>query len=76
MENKKDIEFIQKVWENVLDYEKSWLKSHENSVVPVVKLIDYFGIENICKLYGCSVVTEMIAKELIYEAFKQNKREM
>lgn len=70
MENKKDMEFIQKVWENVLDYEKSWLKSHSNSQVPVVKILDYFGTENICKLYGCSVVTETIARELIYEAFR------
>jgi hypothetical protein len=70
MENKKDMEFIQKVWEDVLDYEKSWLKSHSNSLVPVTKILDYFGVENICKLYGCSVATETIARELIYEAFK------
>lgn len=70
MENKKDMEFIQKVWEDVLDYEKSWLKSHENAGIPVVKLIEYFGIENICKLYGCTVCTETIARELIFAAFK------
>lgn len=60
----------QEVWDNIIDYEKSWLKSHENAVIPVAKIIDYFGVENICKLYGCTVCTETIARELIHEAFK------
>lgn len=60
----------QKIWDNIIDYEKSWLKSHENAVIPVAKIIDYFGVENICKLYGCTVCTETIARELIHEAFK------
>lgn len=70
MENKKDIGFIQNVWDSIIDYEKSWLKSHEDAVMPVTKLIDYFGIENICKLYGCTVVDEAIARRLIIKAFE------
>ena len=72
MENtkKNEMEFTKSVWDSIVDYEKSWMKSHTNSQIPVAKILDYFGTERICKLYGCSVVTETIARELIYEAFK------
>ena len=69
MENKLE-DFIKSQWDLVIDYEKSWLKSHENASVPFVKIIDYFGVENICKLHGCTVYTETIARELIFAAFK------
>lgn len=67
---KNEMEFTKNVWDSIIDYEKSWMKSHTNSQVPVAKILDYFGTERICKLYGCSIVTEVIARELIYEAFK------
>ena len=54
MENKLE-DFVKSQWDLVIDYEKSWLKSHENASVPFVKIIDYFGVENICKLYGCTL---------------------
>lgn len=70
MENKLE-DFVKSQWDLVIDYEKSWLKSHEHAVIPVVKIIDYFGIENICKLHGCTIVDEEIAKVLIKKAFEK-----
>lgn len=71
MENtKNEMEFTKKVWDSIIDYEKSWMKSYTNSQIPTVKILDYFGAERICKLFGCSIVRETIARELIYEAFK------
>lgn len=63
---KKSLETIRKVWEDVLDYEKSCMDS-----VPTQKLLHYFGAENICKLYGCTVVDKEIAKALIKKAFEK-----
>lgn len=64
-----DIEVIRKEWEAVIAYEKSWIKTHNCASIPFQKIIEYFGIQPICKLYGCTVATEMIARELIMEAF-------
>jgi hypothetical protein len=69
---KKDAEQLEQyrqIWDNIIDYERAWLKAHNNSNVPVQKLLEYFGIQTICKLYGCTVYTENIARELINQAF-------
>ena len=65
-----DIEVTRKVWDEIIAYEKSWIKTHNNSNVPTQKLIEYFGVQRICEMYGCTVATDMIARELIIEAFK------
>ena len=70
---KEDLTFVKKFFETIVDYEKSWVKSPNNSVAPVVpvnKILDYFGTENICKLYGCTIVDEDIARRLIFKAFE------
>lgn len=66
----KKIEVTRQIWDTVIDYEKAWLKAHNNANIPVQKLLEYFGAQIICEMYGCSVATEGIAKELIMEAFK------
>lgn len=58
------------IWENILDYEKSYFKAHSNTNIPFNKLLDYFGVKNICAIYGCKIPTTTIAMELIKEAFK------
>lgn len=65
-----EIEVTRKIWEDIIAYEKSWLKTHAQSNVPTQKLIEYFGVQRICELYGCTVANEAIARELIIEAFK------
>lgn len=63
------LEQYRQIWETVVDYERAWLKAHNNCNVPVQKLLEYFGVQTICKLYGCTVYTENIARELIHQAF-------
>lgn len=65
-----DLELAKCKWTNVIAYEKSWLKTHANAIIPMQKILEYFGVQTICELYGCTVATELIAKELIIEAFK------
>ena len=70
MKEDQKIEVTRQIWDHIIDYEKAWLKAHTNAIIPVQKLLEYFGAQIICEMYGCSVVTEGIAKELIMEAFK------
>lgn len=65
-----EIEVTRKVWDEIISYEKSWIKTHAQCNIPIQKLIEYFGTQRICEMYGCTVVTETIARELIIEAFK------
>ena len=41
------------------------------SVYPIVKVVNYFGVEEICKAYGCAKYSEVIAKELVRIAFDE-----
>lgn len=69
---KEDLTFIRQTFESIVDYEKSWNNSPNNqtsSIVPVTKILDYFGSEVICELHGCIVVDEEIARRLIIKAF-------
>lgn len=65
-----NIEAIRKVWDEIVAYEKAWIKVHTNANIPTQKIIEYFGVQCICEMYGCTVATETIARELIFEAFK------
>ena len=58
------------IWENILDYEKSYFKTNNNATIPYAKLLDYFGADAICAIYGCKISSTTIAIELIKEAFK------
>lgn len=64
------IEAMRKVWDDIIAYEKSWIKTHTQCNIPTQKLIEYFGVQCICEMYGCTVATDVIARELIIEAFK------
>lgn len=66
----QDLEFIKKEWDTILAYERHNFKERKDGQIPTNQLINYFGCETICKLFGCQIVTLPIAKELIKEAFK------
>ena len=68
MEN--NIHTTRAIWDEIIAYEKSWIKNNSKAEIPTSKLLDYFGAETICSLYGCKVATTTIAVELIKEAFK------
>lgn len=72
---KEDLTFIKQTFESIVDYEKSWKTSPSNQAsttgIPVGKILDYFGTETICELYGCTVVDEEIARRLIVKAFEK-----
>lgn len=71
---KEDLTFVRQMFEGIVDYEKSWKNSpinQSNSTgIPVNKILDYFGMQTICELYGCTVVDEEIARRLIVKAFE------
>ena len=64
-----DLEFTKKCWDGIIDYEKSWIKANPNVAYPVVKILQYFGAERICKMHGLDIVDVEIAKILISKAF-------
>lgn len=51
----------------ILEYEKSKPYSTE---LKAKELIIYFGVDSICKLYGCSVVSTKIAEAILIEVLK------
>lgn len=66
----QDLEFIKKEWDTILAYERYNFKERKDGQIPTNQLINYFGSETICRLFGCTIVTLPIAKELIKESFK------
>ena len=67
----KNKPLTQEIWDTILDFEKSWIKNNPTLGIPTNKILHYFGAENICKLYGCTVIDEEIAKVLIKKAFEK-----
>lgn len=65
-----DLEFIKKEWDTILHYERYNYQQRKDGQIPVNQLLDYFGSENICRIFGCSIASTSIAKELIKESFK------
>jgi hypothetical protein len=55
--------------EAIIKYELASMTS--GSVYPIVKVVNYFGVEEICKAYGCAKYSEVIAKELVRIAFDE-----
>ena len=65
-----NLEFIKKEWDTILAYERHNFQQRKDGQIPVNQLLDYFGYENICRVFGCTIVSTSIAKELIKESFK------
>lgn len=66
----QDLEFIKKEWDTILHYERYNYQQRKDGQIPVNQLLEYFGSENICRVFGCSIVTTPIATALIKESFK------
>lgn len=66
----QNLEFIKKEWDTILAYERYNYQERKDGQIPVTQLINYFGYENICRIFGCSIASTPIAKELIKESFK------
>lgn len=66
----QNFEFIKKEWDTILAYERYNFQERKDGYIPVDKILNYFGDNVICELFGCTIVTTTIAKELIKESFK------
>ena len=66
----QDLEVIKKEWDTILHYERYNFQQRKDGYIPVDQLLDYFGSENICRIFGCSIVSLSIATALIKESFK------
>lgn len=69
-ETTQNLEFTKKEWNTILAYERHNYKERKDGYIPVDQLLDYFGSENICRMFGCQIVSTSIATALIKEAFK------
>lgn len=67
--NNKDLEFIKRELDTILDYEKTLA----TPFLSATRILNYFGAENICAIYGCSVVTNTIAHDILLEVLKIKK---
>lgn len=66
----QNLEVIKKEWDTILHYERYNYQQRKDGQIPVNQLLEYFGSESICRIFGCSIVSTPIAKELIKESFK------
>lgn len=69
-ETTQNLEFIKKEWDTILAYERYNFQERKDGQIPVNQLLDYFGSENICRIFGRFIASTPIAKELIKESFK------
>lgn len=66
----QSLEFYKKEWDTIIAYERYDYQEREDGYIPVNKILKYFGDKVICELFGCTIVSTPIAKELIKESFK------
>lgn len=59
----KDLAFVKREFDAIVAYEKTLntpiLSSH--------RILNYFGAENICKIYGCTIITDRVAYDILNE---------
>ena len=69
-ETAQNLDVIKKEWGTILAYERHNYQSRKDGQIPVNQLLEYFGSENICRIFGCLIVSTPIATALIKESFK------
>lgn len=69
-ETTQDLEFIKKEWDTILAYERNNYQNRKDGQIPVNQLLDYFGSENICRIFGCLIASTSLATTIIKESFK------
>lgn len=66
----QNLEVIKKEWDTILHYERYNYQQRKDGQIPVNQLLEYFGSENICRIFGCSIATAPIARALIKASFE------
>lgn len=66
----QNLEFIKKEWDTILAYERYNFQQRKDGYIPVNQLLEYFGYENICRIFGCLIATTSLATTIIKESFK------
>lgn len=59
----KDLSFIKRDLEAVIAYEKTL----NTPLLSSTRILNYFGAESICKIYGCSIVSDRVAYSILTE---------
>ena len=67
--NNKDLDFIKKELDTIIAYEKTLV----TPFLSAGRILKYFGAENICAVYGCTVVSPTIAQDILLEVLKIQK---
>lgn len=62
----KDLSFIKRDLEAIIAYEKTQNTPRLSSN----RIMKYFGAENICAIYGCTIVSDRIACDILSELLK------
>lgn len=62
----KDLSFIKRDLEAVVAYEKT----QNTPFLSSNRILKYFGAENICAIYGCTIVSDTIAQNILMEVLK------
>jgi hypothetical protein len=66
MKNNKDFAFIKREFEAIAAYEKT----QNTPFLSSTRILKHFGAENICAIYGCTIVSDTIAHNILYEVLK------
>lgn len=64
--NNKNLDFIKKELDTIIAYEKTLVTPY----LSASRILKYFGAENICAIYGCSIVSPTIAQDILLEVLK------
>ena len=59
--NTKDLEFIKREFDAIVAYEKAL----NTPFTSASRIINYFGTENVCKIFNCSIVSDRVARVII-----------
>lgn len=62
----KDMSFIKRDLEAIIAYEKT----QNTPFLSSNRIMKYFGAENICAIYGCTIVSDAIANDIIMAVLK------
>lgn len=57
----KDMAFTKQEFDAIVAYEKVLATPYTSAN----RILNYFGSENICKLYNCSIVSDKIARAIL-----------
>ena len=62
----KDLEFIKRDLDAIVAYEKTLV----TPLASASRILKYFGAKNICAIYGCTIVSDTIARSILEEVLQ------